>query len=275
MFPLGLATLAHKGQNSGNGLSPGLWGDCDLFKHGDDMNAWRWFADTFREAGAALATNHALWGPWDGYGTTGVTFTGLASSLRPRVRATVDADTEEAYITFGTYGNPFARFDKDSDGDLFFEAAVMFSSVADTTGVAKMVGLVEHGVPVTGMIASGGASISTRKFVGWRALIADGDGMDVVYHDGTTATVAKEAADQTALNVVASTVKKFGMRWRSRNDKLDIYVDGVKVVEDIDTSVAAFPGAAMMAPFFGVRQVGAGTYTPDLLWVAGAQRVEP
>lgn len=274
MFKLGLAALLHKGQNDDRGLSPGVWGDCDLLKHGDDMNLWRWFADDFREAGAPLATNHSLWGPWDAFGTTGLLFTGLASDLNSVLRATLDADTEEAYVSFGTYGNPFARFTKGSDGDCFFEARVRYSNVADTTGVAKMVGLVEHGVPVTNMIASGGASISTRKFVGYRALIADGDGMDAAYHNGTAETVAKEAADNTRLNVATSTFKKFGLRWRSRDDEIDFYVDGVKVAE-ASTAAAAFPRTALMAPFWGVRQVGAGTYTPDIDWIAGAQRITP
>lgn len=244
-----------------------------------------WFDDFFA-GGAALATNKSAWAgadglQWDAYGTTGVTFAtgnGAAGEYIGELVCTTDADNEEAYVSLNaTYGGPLVEI-TDTAGDAFdfaFETRVKWSTIASTTGLAKSVGLINEGENATGthVTATGAMSVASA-FIGFRALIADADGMDAVVNDGTEAVIQEAAA---GLGVIAAdTYYKFGVRYDASSSKIYYYVDNVELASVATVGTTSnCPDAVGLVPFLGIRDdAGAGSQTMTIDWVAvGVRRV--
>lgn len=254
--------------------SPIIWKDCPWQQIKDGSVAGVAIFDDFHSAGAALSSNRAAFtgSPdgtrWNAFGTLGVGFTGSDGSAGARLgelSIDTDADDEEAYLApDDTYGSLIGEISDTAGSNfkLWFEAGVKFGNVASGAAAhGKFVGLGSPDAAATGTLAADAAALSgIANFVGFRALAADGDGMDAVHQDDVGGSgaevVVEEAADDSNLVITADTYYHYGIYFDGK--KVYWYVNGVLIAASgILPSATNFPDADPLVPCLGVRVHGA------------------
>lgn len=270
----------YKGFGSRRLHSPRLWTRPDLIEaiRCGERDGF-YFFDDFQKAGAAQNSTAHTWSggaPTMQYLTyatasTTVTASNTAGDYEVGVLEVggCDADNDEAYISFDdTYCESLCRASSTSGYNFpfWFETRVRFSDVTHQS--SKFIGLWEKGV-ATSDHANGGASLADKSYLGFRALTADPDGMDMVYRNngGASERVYGEAADYSALNVVAATWKKFGLFYDGST--LHYFVDNVEQGTGVAASATDFPLADPLTLRVGVRcEEAISGYKPAVDWVA-------
>jgi len=266
--------------------SPNIWHDmkCDQIDAGK-LDGVHFFED-FHSAGVAIATNQFPWVGsngirWEGFGTSGVTMQAHAEAAGERVgvlEIDVDADDEEAYLTIDdTYGGAWGAI-SDTSGDnyrLAFECRVRWDDVASgAAALAKCIGLSATGNAATGQCGADGADWTPLvSFVGFRALAADGDGMDCVHVGSSTEVVVTESASGLAGQTIeADTYVRLGIKFDGKRTYW--FVNGVQIQRGTDgvlPAATSFPDAIALVPFLGIRQHGTGDFEMDIDWVRFCQ----
>lgn len=273
-------------------LLSSFWSNMDLgalAQAGFNTRDAVFFFDDFFNAGAAISSNQFYWtggtppAKYEGFGTTGVTMAAnqpAAGDDFGVLRLTVDADNENAVLSlYETYQASFGAV-SDTAGDNFrmaFEARVRFSEVASTDGVQKAIGMAAGGLAdgADEFLADADGDVA-GSFIGFRALVADGDGMDAIYGTSGTNVVAEESANGAAAQTLtADTWGKFG--WFYDGERLHFYVNGTRLatpsptdsLQGILPADTSFPDATALYPIFGVRGEGTTpTHNADIDWWA-------
>ena len=129
---------------------------------------------------------------------------------------------------------------------LWFEARVKFGTIAnDQNGV--FLGLYEN-VDMTATVPlTATGTLAPEVAVGFYKFEEDGDGLDLVHCDGTTATTLK--ADATTL--VADTYYKLGMVFES--DTITFYKDGTAYSDTLSVGATEYPDAATVNPVIAIQ----------------------
>lgn len=272
--------------DGGNRLLSGFWGPCPIAEIQRGAADGCFHLDDMHEAGGAISTNTFEWqgesgNYFSGYGTSGVTqkamtwVTGADAGIGV-LELDTDAAGEETYIQASrlTYNSQGIEIDTAlaTWARVWFEARVRWDTVASTTGLAKAVGLAslaDH-TSANQIFAADGLTTAIDDFVGFRAIISDGDGMDCTYEIDDTEAVALEAASTNNLAIEADTWYKFGLYYENRN-ALHYYLNGVRQVTiDPATLGSAFPASLVLYPTIGVDQSGSGDFETDIDFVAWA-----
>jgi len=263
-----LAVLEHtkyEGDSAGRGPSRGLLSKVSIsramregFLSGDDFHAVGTSTGWIGEEG--------LWyGLFLTGGATPVTMDRVAPAdgVVPigEMKFSHSADGHESYFTLDsakTDGLGVLSLDKNL---LVFETRVKFSNVnAGATGTHKMVGLGAPGGAATGTI--GASELASRPFVGFRALAASGNRLDIV----VASTGGANAVFTDVGTLVADKYVKLGVMFTGKVCKF--FVDGRQVGADVKTSVANFPLNKVVVPIIGMRTVGAVNSTLTVDWIA-------
>lgn len=262
------------------GPSGAIWHDCPFHAIRNHSEHYKGFAfhDDFYGAGVAENSTAFAWtGPdgvkYLGFGSSGVTMNAkdeAAGEQTGILQLDVDADDEEAYLSMDTtYSAAFGSI-SDTSGDnykLWFEGRVKFDDVSSgAAALGKVFGLANEGANVTGAMGADAASVAITSFVGFRALAADGDGMDATYNASGSETVHVESASGvTAQTLTAATWVKLGIKFDGTN--VWWYCNGELVTQTgLLVSASGFPDAAYLNPFFGGRQHGTGDFELDIDW---------
>jgi len=268
----------------GNRTLSGFWGNCPIaeIQRGADSGVFV-FDDFHNTAGVAISTNTFLWAGdsgarWSGYGATGVTMQPTTWATTEGGVGLLEIDTDASgegghlqahALTYASNGLEICTTAGSND-QVFFEARMRRDTIGSTTGLATFVGLgtaADH-TAADEVMASGGADVSLTEYLGFRNLIADGDGMDAVYQKtGVAEAVALEAASTNDLNVSADTFYKLGI-WYD-GTRVHWYIDGKRQVSKDPLSLtASFPDNVAMYPTIGFEQAGAGDFEIDVDWMA-------
>lgn len=279
-FGVGEYGRSHSGEDTSRKPSNTIWKNCPRAEIQQGVIDGIYFHDDFRHAGAAESSTAFAWGQgYLGFGTAGVTMkskTAVAGSLYGILEMDVDADDEEAYLSFdSTYTGAFGEI-SDAAGHerkLWFEARVRFDNVASgAAALGKAIGLAVPGANVTGFFAADAAALASGAFVGFRALAADGDGLDAVYKLSTTETVVKEAASGlSGQTLVADTFVKAGIYFDGKETFWFINGQLVNPNAGVAPAATSFPDASALVPILGIRQHGTGDMEADIDWWRFAQ----
>lgn len=212
--------------NSGAGLSPGLWKDCPIDEINGNNNNGYGFFDDFNDIAYTVPTTEANFGRYRGFSSTGGVLANMATELGGVLTLGSDGDNEGSSI--GQVGFPYKI--SLSNKSLWFECRVKSSTISDTKhGI--LVGLVGATAITTTRsvltaiepIAADGTIVDTN-FVGFHRLEGDGDYFNTVYKaDGVTQVTVKDNAKV----IVADTYVKLGMYWNYFTGILTFYADGV------------------------------------------------
>lgn len=224
-----------------------------------------YFFDDFNSCGAAQASTAHTW-----YGgrpaMTYLTYATASTTVKPSNTATdlgigvleiggCDADNDEAYITFdNTYVEAMCQASSTAANirPFIFEARVRFSNVSGNA--SKFIGLFERAAPATADMANSTGAIADKSYVGFRALVADPNGMDAVHRNngGGGEIVVTEAATNDNLDVVADTFKKFGILFDG--ERVWYYEDGRKVeTTGVLPTATDFPNGDGLVPKLMIR----------------------
>lgn len=198
--------VQYKGDNSGAGPSPFIWGDCPTLEILDDPGKGLHFFDNFMGVMQPVtniadgAASNA--GPYHCFTSDGGTILGVAVA-GGGINLLSDGDDEGAGIRLAG-----AAFLLTSLGKKFwFECRIKTSTIANTKhGI--FVGLMENtALSATVPIAAAG-SLADKNFVGFHRLEGDGDYFDTVYKaDGVT----QVSLQTDAVVLEADTYVKIGM----------------------------------------------------------------
>ena len=213
---LGYASRADTNRNP----SPSIWGNCpiDAINSGHtDGFGKRWNFMDGPIVGSAVSDDFTY-----GNGVKVYTSTGGAIAAGDEIGGTValssDGDDEGAAMQQQNF--PFQI--SNSHGDLWFEARIKTSTIADTKH-SIFLGLCETvTLSATVPIAAAG-TLTDNNFVGFHRLEADGDYFNTVYKaNGITEVLVK----QDAALLVADTYIKLGFYHDASAKKLTFYDDG-------------------------------------------------
>lgn len=249
------------------GPSPLLWGPYDkanLLTPGRSIHIFTDFDDIPNVAAGAQAT---IYGGWKGFADTGG-LAAVADVVGGALTLSSDGDNEGASI--GTIHYPF-QIIRDTYGDLFFEARVKTSTIADTKH-GFLLGLIDASTLSATVPITAAGAVADENFVGFHRLEADGDYVNTVYKaDGVTQVTVKEDAKV----LVADTWVKLGMRYDAKNYRLSFYADGV-LLPDYKTIPSAagtdFPNDVRLGLVFAVLNATASTPGDSSIdWIRCAQ----
>ena len=223
--------------------SPIIWGDCPV----NDMvsaGTGYFFQDDFINA-PDLATNVAQGAAQVGKYTTFLSdgsVIGNVAEAGGAVFLDSSASNESAILRCGGAAFNLATGSK----KLWFEARVKFGTIAnDQNGV--FLGLYEDvAMSATVPLAADG-TLAAEVAVGFYKFEEDGDGLDLVHSDGSTATTLK--ADATTLE--ADTYYKLGMVFE--NDKITFYNNGAAYADTLSVGATEYPDAATVNPVIAIH----------------------
>lgn len=266
--------------DTSRGPSPNIWADCPWMEMLHDPTIGWGFFDDFFQAGEGTDTAQTWPGPqgllYLCHGTAGTTVlpkTGVAGALTGIMELDVDNNDEEVYLSFSTtYCPTFGEISSTAANarKLWFEGRVRFDTVlSGSPALGKFFGLGASGMNVANAMAADAASVVVKDFVGFRAVAADGDGMDAVHIkvSGAEVVVCESAAGPTAQTLTADTWVKLGIHFDGTNTWW--YVNGEKVVgTGVLADATNFPDGKGLHPIFGIRHHSAGTedYEADIDW---------
>ena len=274
--PIG-GTAVYKGDNSGRGPSPGLWGN--LFNkfaefdyaYGDLM------AENFLSFGGLVATNVGQYaghsGSFYSFEDTGGSIKMLATEIGGVVRLLTPAtDNKEAWMQAGGLTTVQTKLD-DSSGNrnrVRFEARLRMSSIADTV-FGWFCGLAEEGSALENFIADAGTLVD-KDLIGFFRPEGDGDGIDIVHQKAGGGLITVQA---DAVVPVVNTFVKLGFDFNfldSDGPSIRYFANGVQVARfaltagDPPTFPATFPDAEELAFIAGLKTAAGTASSLDLDW---------
>ena len=252
------------------GPSPSIWGPYDKANLLQPGRAIEIFTDFFNLPNIAAGAEASIGGGWKGFASTGGTGA-VADVVGGALTLSSDGDDEGASV--GTLHYPF-QITNGTYGDLFFEARIKTSTIADTKH-GFFLGMIDSSaLSATVPIAAAG-TLADENFVGFHRLEGDGDYVDTVYKaDGVTQVTVK--ADAKVL--VADTWIKLGMRYDAKNYRLTFFADGVALNDYVTiTSTAGtdFPNDVRLGLVFAVLNATASTPGSSTIdWIRCAQIID-
>jgi hypothetical protein len=267
-------TVQYKGENSGRGLSPGLWADCEIDEIRQNPNKGYMCFDDFTEVPLQpTLTTQAAWGKWKAYATTGVTST-VNATKGGVLKFSSATDADEGCIATESLPFTLSNIAGSVTGKLWMEARIQMSSIADTmdeifVGLAGQQTLATN-VPITNTAAT----LADINCVGFHRTESDGNAINTTYKaDSVTQVVVK-----TGVCVpVADTWLKLGLKFDPLTGKVTFYVNGVEQVDYVTAAImassagTAFPNDVALGPTFAIRKAVSSTSTASLDWIAVAQ----
>jgi hypothetical protein len=247
--------------DTSRGPSQSLWGDCPVLEIMEgSRNGWGYHDDFDNLGTTPTITTTIAYGKYQAFGSSGATLTD-GDEIGGTLVFTEATDNEGVIIADRQL--PFQI--STAHGDLWFEARVKFSTIADTTAGA-FIGLIDSAtISATVPIAAAG-TLADENFVGWHRLEGDGDKMDFVYKaDGVTqVTVEADAA-----TLAADTYVKIGFRFNAKEGKLYHYVNGVpsQTTKTIPSAAGTdFPNDVRMGKICAMLLATGASFTMELDW---------
>lgn len=261
----------YKEVNTNRGPSNSIWSGCPVESFRDGIGGFI-LEDYFVNA-PVFATTVSQNG-WYPVLDSNVTLKGDPTTNGGGLKLTTTAtDNDFGYLTSG--GNAAGAFKivaKGSGGKkLWFETRVKYGSI---TELASFIGLAEEGLAAAGTLTDDTGVIADKDYVGFRVVVADGDGLDAAYRiDGGSEVVAKEEAQV----LVADTWYKLGMTWdpsEGASGILRFYINGTSVgtvAGSVITAGTTFPTGEELALLFAFKQGEAAAKSAHIDWVRCAQ----
>ena len=274
----------YKGDATGSGTSPNLWGDCPLVEMIADSNVGYQWHDEFLHFPTIATTN--VKDPYYFFADAGITCLGSTAALGGALTIVQDGshDNDEGWLQYGTHVySPFMISDTaGSDKKLWFEARVKVSSIVDDV-LAMFVGLAEVGVCAAEYKTDDTGVLADKDYIGFDTLhVNSGTAgtnalVNVVYNlSGQTA----KTLITTAHTLVANTHVNLGFVYDPDEEtakRIKFYVDNVEqstyvTATQIATATGvAFPDAQYMAPTVGTKLGSAVAGTLTMPWWRIAQ----
>ncbi len=233
--------------DTGAGPTAAIWKDCPIIQMQSDPSIGYYIFDDFINApdhltnvaaGAAQVGKYSIF-------TSNSSVIGNVAEEGGAVFLNSAANELAAVLRAGGAAFNVASGSK----KLWFEARIKAGSIANAQN-GFFVGLYEDvAMTATVPIAADG-TLATEVFAGFHRLEADGDKLDVVHCDGSTATTLQ--ADATTL--VAGTYVKVGMVFEG--DTITFYENGSSVAT-LAVGATEYPDATTMNPVIAI--LGAAT----------------
>lgn len=268
--------LTHKGQ-AGRLLSPRLWGEAKGQMLAPDGSLRGYYiAEDFRTFGGILDSDISATvglyigeaGAYRSYQDSGDTIAQIATDRFGVVRlATAATDNNEAWLQPGGSASVMGLV-SDTAGDdrpLVFEARVKFTQVSDNGG-SVFVGLSEEGCTAADTkVNDTGVLVTTKDFIGFDTLHADGDALRFIYQKGSqTQQVVLTKA------ISAGTWYNLGFVYDPKaktTERIKIYVDNElqsTFVTGANIAAATFPDGEELQPLFGIKTGAAAIASLDI-----------
>jgi len=251
------------------GPSPSIFGDLGTLRGESDQGMCMLFDDDFATPPILTSGTNAM-----GYLmlSTNATATGLDASANDTENElgvlhidVLDAAADVANIQWGDGNQWVINGGRNSTGNtskLGYEVRFK-QNLVNANSIMTMVGFFEGPVATTSQDADG-EIVNSKSFVGFRALKADPNKLDVVYQATADNSVTVVAAN--AATLVAGTYTKLGLLADpfelDSSKAISFFQDGVAVAYANTTQVdaALFPEGEPVVPVIGF-QAGAGTAT--------------
>lgn len=275
-----MGTVMSGGDNSGRGLSGGIWSGFPLSDLQRNPEKGVYFFDDFLHFPVAgTITTVANVGDYMAFAGTDGNVAAGTSTQTGALYMTTDSDDDGDSCSIQSIACPFliSGIAGSKTGKLCFEARIKLSTIADTKNEA-FIGLADactlaEAVPITDTAATLSAS---NNYLGFYRTESDGDKWSFVYKaDGVTIVVCHA----TLATPVADTYMKLGFVFDPRENTLKAFVNGVQTgltTPIISTQLGAtagtdFPNDAYMGLIAAIRNATAstpGTQTIDW-WACG------
>lgn len=258
--------------DTGRMPSGAVWAQCpwDLLKNGamDGHVYWNDFTGNYALAYNNTATNLGsdVMGCTDG--TAGSTLTMETDEPYGVISLNCTTDNEDVGISVLGGSNTAGQIVFSSGKQTWFEARIKRTLITDSKSTI-FCGFAEEALLVNGSLVTTSDALADKDYVGFTALFADGDALDIVYNtaSGGTSPVTHLA---DAATLAADTYVKVGA-WCD-GEHVRFYVNGVKVGTDLALTATDFPDGEEMA-FYYVMGLGHGDDAAcQIDWVRIAQK---
>jgi hypothetical protein len=258
----------NKTPDTNRGPSPLIWGDCPWLEIeaqvAQGSGGVSFFDDfvTVPKRLTNVADTAVQNGPYQQFLSDGSTVLPVAGE-GGAVILNSSASNEAAIMKLGGAAFNLATGKK----KLWFEARVKFGTIAnDQNGV--FLGLYENvDMTATVPIAADG-TLAAEVFAGFYKFEEDGDGLDLVHSDGSTATTLK--ADATTL--VADTYYKLGMVFE--DEVITFYNNATAYTDTLTVGATEYPDAATVSPVIAILGEATEATGVTMDWWRVAQLVE-
>lgn len=253
-------------ENTAYGPSRNVWSGCpwEAIQNGQvDGITWH---DEFIGGPVVAEGAEAAYGPYRGFADTGGSVA-IGAEVGGSLVLSSDGNNEGASFRQANQAFQISSGLK----EFYFEARVKKSTIADTKH-GLFVGLTGNNELTELVPIAANGTLADLNLVGFHSLEGDGDTFDTVYKANGVAAVTV-AAD--AVTVVADTYVKLGMTFRTSDNKLRFYKNGVELADTKTIPNATgtdFPADVQMG--FAIALLNATDTTPgnsEISWVRIAQ----
>jgi hypothetical protein len=274
----GLYTPYNDATQSNAVLTPRLWKRAQFHKDSGNptgAGATDFYVPNFKGFGGLVTSNvgqysDSYYGHYTSYEDTGGSISTLATDRSGVLRFLTDTtDNDENWLQPGS-ATSVSGVISDTAADakmLIFEARVRYNKVADNE-MASFVGLSEEGCAVANtMTDNDGILVTTKDFIGFHVLQADGDALLFRY----------QKASQTPVTVLTYGTAITAAAWMNlafiydpsqpASKQIAIWVDGVEqttYVTGTNIAAATFPDAEELQPLFGMKNGSGAAASMDL-----------
>jgi hypothetical protein len=257
--------------------SPRLWKRAELHRHSGDptgAGATDFFVRDFKGFGGLVTSNvgqysDSYYGHYTSYEDTGGSIKTLATDRNGVLQFLTDTtDNDENWLQPGG-ATSVSGVISDTAADaklMIFEARVRYNKVANNE-MASFVGLSEEGCAVANtMTDDDGVLVTTKDFIGFHVLQADGDALLFRYQKGSASPVTV----MTAQALTAATWYNLAFIYdpfAPESKRIAIWVDGVEqttYVTATNIATSTFPDAEELQPLFGMKNGSGAAASLDL-----------
>lgn len=285
--PVTAPVATYKGDQSGRGLSPGLWGNVNAGMRSGDPSAGIFLMEDFLGFNGKVTSNVGHYtgqaGGYYSYEDSAQSILQLATERGGVIRLlTTTTDNLENSLQFGGATSVLGSLSDAAGARLLtiFEARIRTSVVLDSKA-GLFIGLAQEGVAVNSFMADTGSVLADKDLIGFWRDEADGDQMDTVYQK-TSGGVVELEADALDTALVAAAWTKLGLVYDPHHPdgaRVSFFQNGLKLgteleltAGDPDTFPATFPDGEELSPVFAIKNATNVAHSLDIDWWAFYQQ---
>jgi hypothetical protein len=220
--------------------SPSIWADCPIEEIMRNPAKGLYLFEDFLTVPGATTVKGNLWYPII---ATGCSVNQLKDNNGVVQLLHDGTDNDIVSLSTGNNVSGITKITSAMPTKWWYECRFKVNTVT-TDDLAIFIGLAEEALSAqTGIIADTTAALADKDILGFYVDDGDGDDLTIVHRKAGGAVVSQTGK----IALAADTYYQVGMKYEPQHNHIDVYLNGVKVGDPIDCSLATFPSAQDLA----------------------------
>ena len=229
--------------------SPSIWADCPIAELQQNPAKGLYLFEDFLTVPGATTIKGNMWYPIIG---TGCTVNQLKDNAGVVQLLHDGTDNDIVSLSTGNNVSGITKITSTMPTGFWYEARFKVNTITNDD-IAVFVGLAEEALSAqTGLIADTSAALADKDLLGFYVDDGDGDDLTIVHRKAGGALVSQTGK----ITLAVDTYVQVGFKYNPLKNIVDVYLNGEKVGDPIDCSLATFPSAQDLALYLVCKMMG-------------------